>query len=293
MTSKINKKIIIRPLHLIVATLIFAAIIFLAFKVVQKFLLNKKNQLNQTGNSLPFKRLTLLKKTPLYATPNLYDRLEQTVPRGTELLIDKIVNKKWTFMRTKINGITRWVIGQFLQHVPVKVKENENLPIGRENVNINNPLPFNYKPGDLVRIPAKYISPYDTRKHFLRREALNIISKLIDKAKQEGIKIYIVSAFRSAKYQLYLFQRSIRKNKNPNQRGTAKPTYSEHQLGTTVDFTCAEAGYSLTEDFEHTRAFRWIKKNMKNFGLKLSYPRNNREGYIYEPWHFRYVKRQN
>jgi D-alanyl-D-alanine carboxypeptidase len=86
-----------------------------------------------------------------------------------------------------------------------------------------------------------------------------------------------------------LYLRSIAKNNNPDQNGTAKPTYSEHQLGTTVDLTSKQAGYRLTQDFEKTKAFKWLKENMAKFNMVLSFPRNNSQGYIYEPWHIRYV----
>ena len=40
--------------------------------------------------------------------------------------------------------------------------------------------------------------------------------------------------------------------------------------------------------FEKTRAFHWLKKNAARFGYELSFPRNNRRGVNYEPWHWRF-----
>jgi len=241
---------------------------------------------------LPFKRMTLLKPTPLYVKPDINELLQDTIPASTVIDVDKVEKNKWTFYRIKVENRFRWVIAQFVQHIPVKIPEEENLPIGLEKVGVHQPLPYWYKPNDLVLVPRKYLSPYDMRKHFLRKEALEIFSRIIDDAAQDGVKMVIVSAFRSASYQMSLYKRALQKKNNPDWMGTAKPTYSEHQLGTTVDFSCSEIGYDLNESFENTPAFRWLRKRLKKYGLKMSYPRNNVEGYIYEPWHYRYIKNQ-
>ncbi|MET0229666.1 MAG: D-alanyl-D-alanine carboxypeptidase family protein, partial [Rhodanobacteraceae bacterium] len=33
-------------------------------------------------------------------------------------------------------------------------------------------------------------------------------------------------------------------------------------------------------------AFRWLMRHAKRFGFRLSYPRSNRHGIAYEPWHW-------
>ncbi len=283
-----DKKITLNPLHLIGALVIFSAIIFLGIKVIIKYGTKPDKKLNKS--KFPCKRITLLKKTPLYAKPDMKYKLADTLPRGITLVIDKEKKSKnkWTFVRTKVDGRMVWVIEQFLQHVPIKTPVKGSLEIGKEHVNVNSCLPFDYKPHDLVKVPSKYNTPYDNRTHYLRKPALKVFSKIINDAKKHGIKLYIISAYRSAKYQMGLYKRAIRK-KGPEWMGTAKPTYSEHQLGTTVDFTCKEAGYSLGEHFEKTRAFTFLMNNREKYGIKLTYTPNNEQGYIYEPWHFRYL----
>ncbi len=286
--NKAQKKVTLGIIHLIAGMIVFSGIIYLLYKVSIKYLI-KPTRRNRVVNSLPFKRVTLLNPTPLYATPNYEDKLEATLPRGTEVLVTKIVKNKWTFFRIKLNGRTRWVIKQFVQHVPVHVLSNNNLKIGKENVSVSASLPFTYKPTDLTRLPAKYRSPYDVRKHYLRKAVVKAFIKMAKAAKRKNIDIRIISSFRSARYQLKLYLRSIRRHNNPDQRGTARPTYSEHQLGTAIDVSCSEIGFGLKESFENTITFAWLKKNMAKYGFRLSYPRNNSEGYIYEPWHLRYI----
>jgi D-alanyl-D-alanine carboxypeptidase len=43
--------------------------------------------------------------------------------------------------------------------------------------------------------------------------------------------------------------------------------------------------------FENTAAFQWLKDHRVLYGISLSYPKYKIEvtGYIYEPWHYRYL----
>ena len=52
----------------------------------------------------------------------------------------------------------------------------------------------------------------------------------------------------------------------------------------------AADGEALTEEFERTPAFNWLNRRAKEFGFHLTYPRNNRFGVIYEPWHWTFRK---
>jgi D-alanyl-D-alanine carboxypeptidase len=50
----------------------------------------------------------------------------------------------------------------------------------------------------------------------------------------------------------------------------------------------------LVEEFEKTKAYLWFFKNSYKFGFILRYPRGKEEitGYIFEPWHLRYVGKE-
>jgi D-alanyl-D-alanine carboxypeptidase len=68
---------------------------------------------------------------------------------------------------------------------------------------------------------------------------------------------------------------------------SAPPGYSEHHSGRAVDVTTeGEQERTLEEEFEQTAAFAWLSSNAGRFGYFLSFPRNNRFGYVYEPWHW-------
>ena len=68
---------------------------------------------------------------------------------------------------------------------------------------------------------------------------------------------------------------------------SAEQGYSEHQLGTTIDFTTPALGASFSA-FDTTSAYEWLQGNAHRFGFVLSYPKGNAY-YIYEPWHWRFV----
>ena len=45
---------------------------------------------------------------------------------------------------------------------------------------------------------------------------------------------------------------------------------------------------ALEEEFEDSRAFQWLIQNAGQFRFELSYPRENKYGISYEPWHWIY-----
>lgn len=74
---------------------------------------------------------------------------------------------------------------------------------------------------------------------------------------------------------------------------SARPGTSEHQTGLCVDFMTLYMT-ALDNSFEDTDAFRWLSENAHRFGFILRYPKGKSDitGYVYEPWHYRYVGRE-
>lgn len=146
----------------------------------------------------------------------------------------------------------------------------------------------NYVPEMFVRIDSKYT--YDTKDDYLIYERIwPFLEKLMIAAEGAGIDIKIISAYRSFGKQSelkssYTFVYGTGANKFSADQG-----YSEHQLGTTVDFTDSKTGASFS-GFEKTAAYKWLIENAYNYGFILSYPENNNY-YQFEPWHWRFVGR--
>jgi D-alanyl-D-alanine carboxypeptidase len=106
-------------------------------------------------------------------------------------------------------------------------------------------------------------------------------------AADDGITLLLVSGFRSVEYQARLIRKKINAGQLLSDILTvnAAPGYSEHHTGRAVDIA-TPGSRPLTEEFEHSQAFRWLTENAGRFGFSMSYPRNNPAGFIYEPWHW-------
>ncbi|MCL1803851.1 MAG: M15 family metallopeptidase [Eubacteriaceae bacterium] len=116
------------------------------------------------------------------------------------------------------------------------------------------------------------------------------LSQLLEAAASDGASFYSASAYRSYSLQETLYDRAII-NHGKNQRSSAPPGHSEHQTGLAVDFTTNALNGSLLEEFDQTDAYEWLQENASDYGFILRYSKDNIDvtGYIYEPWHFRYI----
>ena len=110
---------------------------------------------------------------------------------------------------------------------------------------------------------------------------------MVSAAAAEGITLLLISGFRSVEYQREILERKLREGQTLQQilRVNAAPGYSEHHTGKAVDIGTPGCP-PLTEQFETTPAFRWLERHGAGLGFRLSFPRGNRHGVIYEPWHW-------
>jgi LAS superfamily LD-carboxypeptidase LdcB len=148
-------------------------------------------------------------------------------------------------------------------------------------------LSDNYEPARLVEVPDKYRYS-DNQLLQVIPEVLPPLRRMIDEAKDDGIELYVLSAYRSFRSQGALKgQYSVTYGAGTANQFSADQGYSEHQLGTAVDLITTGTGGQLY-GFESTLAYEWMLNNAHRFGFTLSYPQNNGY-YIFEPWHWRFV----
>jgi len=142
-------------------------------------------------------------------------------------------------------------------------------------------------------IPEKIV---EIEKPYLYNEALTksihgkvepYLNDMLDDALADGVKIWVVSSYRSFYEQASLKGSYTVTYGSGANTFSADQGYSEHQLGTTLDFTTEGLGGGLN-GFEGTPAFTWLSENGHKYGFTLSYPKNNAY-YVYEPWHWRFV----
>ena len=114
-------------------------------------------------------------------------------------------------------------------------------------------------------------------------EAFNQLSA---DAAQEGLNLYIGSDFRSYSYQVDVYE-SYCETYGWQQADTfsARPGYSEHQTGLTIDCNTIDDAFGQTEEAV------WLADHCADYGFIIRFPDGKEDitGYQYEPWHIRYV----
>ena len=152
-------------------------------------------------------------------------------------------------------------------------------------VNKNNKLTSDYVPNDLEPIDLAY----SCKDKYLRHEARIAFESLSKKAKEEGLDIIAVSAYRSYDYQDKLYGNYVKeKGKYYADLASARSGHSEHQTGLALDVSDISLDY---DNFEKTKEFDWMINNAHKYGFILRYPKAKFHitGFKYEPWHYRYV----
>ncbi|ROH93237.1 D-alanyl-D-alanine carboxypeptidase family protein [Stagnimonas aquatica] len=106
----------------------------------------------------------------------------------------------------------------------------------------------------------------------------------------DGVELLLISGFRSVDYQAALIRAKLARGLSAEEvlRINAPPGYSEHHSGRAVDIGCTGTA-ALDEAFETTPAYDWLRRHAAEHGFRMSYPRGNRQGYLYEPWHWFHV----
>lgn len=138
---------------------------------------------------------------------------------------------------------------------------------------------------ELVNVSSKYA--YQGNK--VTKETNDALEEMFDGAKKSGFNFILNGAYRDYKVQEKTY------NNEKNSKGIAqadkvisRPGHSEHQTGLAFDINIYQKKF---DKFEDTEEFKWLVDNSYKFGFILRYPKDkeNITGYIFEPWHFRYV----
>ena len=147
---------------------------------------------------------------------------------------------------------------------------------------------YNKLPKDYVPKLVSMSSKYSKNGGKLHPEAYAAFKNMVDNAKNDGIKLYNVSAYRSYGTQSAVYNRYVsRDGITKADTYSARPGHSEHQTGLATDINTA----SSSVHFENTKEYAWLIKNSYKYGFILRYPEGKTyiTGYKYEPWHYRYV----
>lgn len=155
-------------------------------------------------------------------------------------------------------------------------------------VNKHRYLSEDFEPKDLVDMEDKYANNRDNQKR-LRKEAYKYFKKMVDDAKKDNINFYAESAYRTYSYQEYIYNGNLNVyGREKTDTFTARPGYSEHQTGLTVDLA------NTWTIKENSKEYNWIDKNGHKYGWIIRYKpdKENITGYSAESWHIRYVGKE-
>ncbi|MEK7586550.1 MAG: D-alanyl-D-alanine carboxypeptidase family protein [Patescibacteria group bacterium] len=144
-----------------------------------------------------------------------------------------------------------------------------------------------YVPEKLIEIDPLYVSSTEEKEQ-IHAKVWPFLERLLKRAKRDEQELKIISAFRSFSEQTSLkASYKFTYGAGTANQFSADQGYSEHQLGTTIDFSTTALGNAF-EGIDKTEAYKWLKDNAYKYGFTLSYPENN-VYYKFEPWHWRFV----
>ena len=145
----------------------------------------------------------------------------------------------------------------------------------------------NYVPAHLTDIDSTYlIDP--TKNIQILSEVYPFLTAMLDDAHNSNVPLLVLSGYRSFEYQTNLkLEYKMTYGTTAANSFSADQGYSEHQLGTALDFTTLDI-MGADVSFDKTSAYTWLVANAYRYGFVLSYPKGN-SYYVYEPWHWRFV----
>ncbi|MBW4082186.1 D-alanyl-D-alanine carboxypeptidase family protein [Paenibacillus sp. S150] len=153
-------------------------------------------------------------------------------------------------------------------------------------------LPDGYKPADLVYPDVPFIFSEKIEKRMLRQAAAEALEEMFAGAKQDGVYLAGVSGYRSEATQTRLFNNyAARDGEEKARTYSAVPGHSEHQTGLAIDLSGTDGKCAAESCFAGTGEANWLAAHAAEYGFIIRYPEGKQAitGYMYEPWHVRYV----
>lgn len=153
--------------------------------------------------------------------------------------------------------------------------------------------PNNYIPSNLVvpNIPLR--TNITSSEKYVRGDVATALQTLITGAATEGVNLNLQSGYRSYSYQGSLYNQYVaQQGQAVADSQSARPGYSEHQTGLAADLGgTSNPPCDVEQCYASTVEGKWLAANSYRFGFLIRYPADKQTitGYIYEPWHVRYV----
>lgn len=205
-----------------------------------------------------------------YADKDKYKRYDAYAKQNPDMKVEDVV---W---RVNANLDKDFYDEEYVKYVDT----NTNSPL---LINKFNRVSDDYKPDELVTIEGNYVATPETTEAYH-----NLISDL----EELGMKVYVVSSYRSISYQKNLHNNYLKEDSEEEvDTYSSRAGYSEHHTGRALDISQVKGNLNA---FEGSDEADWVYKNAYKYGFIVRYMDNEIDvtGYIYEPWHITYVGKE-
>ncbi len=158
----------------------------------------------------------------------------------------------------------------------------------RTLVNKHRQLSSDYKPDNLKAFDKEYVKTGEEVTADV--SVVKAFYQMAKAASEEGISLMVNSGYRSYEEQEEITKTYLEAyGQNYVDNYVAKPGYSEHQTGMSLDVASKTVNtFVLSPEYE------WMMDNAYLYGFILRYPKSKEEitGYKCEAWHYRYVGKE-
>lgn len=215
----------------------------------------------------PFQKLKITGAATFRKGPGTNYSSIGNIPKGT--IVFNREEFSGTFIKVSHNGTSGWISSYYIDAVE---------PVFKQGIIIANkkfPVPSSLVPGSS-----------DDKALF------ELKCMCLDYRSQTGRTLENISGYRSYDSQRWIFEKNAAKHGFARANTySARPGYSEHQTGLAFDVNGRDSSTRLKKSFKYTKEYKWLIANAHKYGFILRYPEGKSAitGYIFEPWHYRYV----
>ena len=218
---------------------------------------------------------------------------------GDEANVTGYTSTGW--LRISYNGATAYVFGEYFSEIKPELPEQD--VVIPEGYYFSSPSDYFFIVNKENFLPEDYAIETDfvQGSYELEIVAAKHCKDMIAAAEKDGIDLKVLSAYRTVDYQKKLFERNVNSRMEDDGMtydeayydvsiNIAPPGGSEHNAGLAVDIIDRNHWDTYTA-FEDTKEFEWLYAHCAEYGFILRYLKGKEDitGYIYEPWHYRYV----
>ncbi len=204
--------------------------------------------------------------------------------------------------RIDYDGTVAYVFGDYLREEEVNVEDEYT------EVDSDDEYYFQSEEDYLILVNKTHLLPDDYKietdtvqgSYEMEKTAAYYCKLMIEAAAADGINLKVLSAYRTVNYQQKLFDRNVESRMEDGM--TYEEAYadtavnitpaggSEHNAGLAVDII-TENDWDTYTEFEDTEEFAWLQEHAAEYGFIMRYASDKVDitGFIYEPWHYRFV----